>query len=114
MLARVAIDSVLADAIPYLIDERVGIIRSVYEVRRTPGAPNFFHYAARACNTRAFTRHENFSATGGASVDRQRCIGKAIGEAIERYCSAIYDVDALPLVDAREAPFECVAPSEFA
>lgn len=114
MLTRVAIDSVLADAIPYLIDERVGIIRSVYEVRRTPGAPNFFHYAARACNTRAFTRQENFFATGGASVDRQRCIGKAIGEAVERYCSAIYDVDALPLVDAREAPFECVAPSEFA
>ena len=114
MLARSVIDDKLADAIPYLVDEKIGIIRSVFEVRRTAGAPNFFHYAALAGDTRAFTRQENFSATGGASVDRHRAIGKAIGESIERYCSAIYDVDALRLVDALEAPFECVGPSEFA
>ena len=114
MLARNVIDSTLADAIPYLVDDQLGLIRSVFEVRRTPGAPNFFHYAALTGNTRAFTRQENFYATGGASVDRQRAIAKSIGEAIERYCSAIYDVDTLPLTDALEAPFECIGPSEFA
>jgi ribosomal protein S12 methylthiotransferase accessory factor len=114
MLTLTGIDRVLVDAIPYLVDERVGIINTVQEVRRTPGAPNFFHYAAQACNTRAFTKQANFSTTGGASVDRGRAIAKAIGEAIERYCSAIYDVEGLPLARAADAPFECVSPSEFA
>jgi ribosomal protein S12 methylthiotransferase accessory factor len=114
VLNQAVSDGVLASAIPYLVDERIGIITAVREARRSPGSPNFFHFAAEACNTRAFTRQVNFNITGGAAVDRDRAIAKAIGEAIERYCAAIYDVDELPLHSAEEAPFACARPSEFA
>src|SRR5438067_523325 len=97
MMTPDSVGQKLIDALPYLVDEKVGIINVVQEVRRFPGAPNFFHYAAEACNTRAFTKQTNFAITGGASVDRDRAIAKAAGEAIERYCSAIYDVESLPL-----------------
>ncbi|HEX3763068.1 MAG TPA: YcaO-like family protein, partial [Kofleriaceae bacterium] len=114
MIAPRTSASALALAYPDLFDERVGIIGRVVDVDRMPGAPDFFHVAAEACNTRAFTRQVNFRAAGGASADRDRAIAKALGEATERYCSAIYDIESLPLATAAAAPFACVAPSEFA
>ncbi len=104
----------LTDVVEYLVDERVGILRSVEELRPEAGAPNFFHYRATAANTSAFTRLRNFGDSAGASARREVAAGKAIGEAIERYCSAIFDVEELPLVAYRDAPFPCTAPSEFA
>lgn len=100
--------------LPLLIDRHVGVIRNVEEVRRVPGSPDFFHYAARASNTAAFTQQTNFNVTGGASKDRHRAIYKAVGEAVERYCGAIYDVQQLPLTSYADAPFPCVRPSDFA
>jgi ribosomal protein S12 methylthiotransferase accessory factor len=104
----------LADVIGDLVDARVGIVRDVDEMPRDAGAPDFFHFYARACNTAAFTRQVNFYAAGGASSDRSRAVGKAIGEAVERYCGAIYDVEQLPLYSRQDAPFPCVCPGSFA
>ena len=104
----------LPHAMPLLVDPRVGIIQSVQEVKRVPGAPNFFHFVARACNTNAFTRQKNFRFTGGASSDRDRAIFKAVGEAVERYCSAIYDCEDFPVATREEASFNCFPPSEYA
>jgi ribosomal protein S12 methylthiotransferase accessory factor len=97
----------------HLVDGRVGIVRYVEEERRDAGAPNFFHFQAKAGNTAAFSALENFSNSGGAAADRETAMAKAIGEAVERYCSAIFDYEALPLFSYDEAPFSCVAPSEF-
>ena len=104
----------LTDVIPDLVDNRVGIVSYVTELPRDAGAPDFFHYYATASNTIAFTRQENFYAAGGASSERGFAIAKAVGEAVERYCGAIYDVEALPLHSRAEAPFPCVAPELFA
>jgi ribosomal protein S12 methylthiotransferase accessory factor len=104
----------LADVVDRLVDERVGIVRSVFEVHLQPGSPDFFHVFARASNTGSFTRQENFVNTGGAASDRGRAVAKAVGEAVERYCSAIYDVDELPLFAYRDAPGPAVAPGELA
>src|SRR3990170_2957143 len=87
----------IAAASEYLVDPDVGVIEYVKEVLREPGGPNFFHFAARACNTRAFSRQRNFSDTGGAATSRERAVAKALGEAIERYSSALYEVEELPL-----------------
>ncbi len=104
----------LASAMDQLIDPHVGIVRRVRQIRRAPGAPNFFHFAAEPCNTAAFTRQRASAITGAAAADRARAVFKAVGEAVERYCSAIYDVDELPLSTAATAAFPCVEPSEFA
>jgi ribosomal protein S12 methylthiotransferase accessory factor len=104
----------LANVLPDLVDSRVGIVKDVTELPHDAGAPNFFHFYARACNTVAFTRQVNFYAAGGASSDRGLAVAKAVGEAVERYCGAIYDVEQLPLSTRKEAPFSCVDPALFA
>ncbi|MEK6443849.1 YcaO-like family protein [Pseudonocardia sp. T1-2H] len=97
-----------------LCDEHVGIVSELQEVPRAAGAPDFFQYAARACDTRAFTHQQNFRNSGGASTDPEAAAAKAVGEAVERYCAAVYDVNDLPLVTRREADFPCLAPARLA
>jgi ribosomal protein S12 methylthiotransferase accessory factor len=97
-----------------LIDEAVGIINVVQEVPPEAGAPAFFHYYARSCNTKMLGNHPNFAHTGGASVCREIAYAKAMGEAVERYCSAIYVPQDLPLSSFDAATFLCVQPDTFA
>jgi ribosomal protein S12 methylthiotransferase accessory factor len=74
-----------------LVDAKVGIIQRVEELPIDDDDPDFFHYYSKACDTSRFTAMSNFSENGGASTDRHVAIAKAMGEAVERYCSAIYD-----------------------
>jgi ribosomal protein S12 methylthiotransferase accessory factor len=104
----------LADISELLIDQKVGIIQAVRQLKREAGAPNFFHYYAYGCNTAAFCNQRNFRDAGGASVDRRIALAKAIGETIERYCSAIYERGEFPLFPFDRAPFRCVPPENFA
>ena len=97
-----------------VIDDRVGIVRHVELVPRDAGDPDFFHVAARACDTGAFGRESNFANSGGASATTAVAAAKAIGEAVERYASAIYDIDELPVCTRAAAPFLCVDPKAFA
>jgi len=97
-----------------LVDRSVGIVRHVSQAPREPGAPAFFHYAAKACNTLAFCDQKNFSIAGGASTNRAIALAKALGEAVERYCSAMYDKKELPLTSFTNASFPCIPPTDFA
>lgn len=104
----------LFDIVDFLVDEHVGIIRHVTELPRQAEAPDFFHFYAEACNTRALSRQQNFANAGGASAERGHAMVKAIGEAVERYCSAIYVAEELMLCSSDAASFQCVQPSTFA
>ncbi len=96
-----------------LIDERTGILQKVEEIARNAGDPDFFQFSGTACNTQAFVREENFGNTGGASIRREVALAKAIGEGVERYCSAIFDVEDLPLCSQRDADFPTADPASF-
>ncbi len=104
----------LANIVDALVDDQVGVVKYVKEYRREAGIPDFFCYYAKACNTLAFSQFKNFANTGGASASREVAVAKAIGEAVERYCSAIYDKEALPLTTYQNASFPCIAPQDFA
>ena len=104
----------LSGVLEYLVDDSVGVIRGVVEVPRQAGTPDFFHFAATAGNTQAFCPMPNFASGGGASTVRDVAVAKAVGEAVERYCAALYEMDDLPLTSRRAAAFECAAPAEFA
>lgn len=97
-----------------LVDPNVGIINRLEEIATNPGDPNFFHFAASACNTSVFVENRNFHNTGGAAVDRMTAVAKAMGEAIERYSAAIYRRDDLPLASANDAEFAVINPTDFA
>lgn len=105
---------ILDDALDYLIDSRVGVIQKIYELPREPGWPEFFHCDALASNTAAFIAQPNFFHAGGASADRRKAIARAVGEAVERYCSAIFDINEFPLTSFDEADFPCIEPELFA
>lgn len=104
----------LSHLVENLVDRSVGIVRDVFQTPREPGAPAFFHYAAKAGSTLALCQQENFSTGGGASTNRAIALAKALGEAVERYCSAIYDKEELPLTSFSDASFPCIPPGDFA
>jgi ribosomal protein S12 methylthiotransferase accessory factor len=97
-----------------LVNPWVGILSSVNEVRRPAGAPNFFHYMAWAADTIALTGLANSSYGGGAASSSDRAKQKAMGEAVERYCSAFYDPEHLILSSAADLSQEAIDPKRFA
>ncbi|MBI4665607.1 MAG: YcaO-like family protein [Nitrospinae bacterium] len=97
-----------------LVDNRAGIIKTLHESPLSPGAPRFSHVYALASNTRAFCGQRNFANSGGAAADVVTAAAKAVGEAVERYCGAIFDMDEFPLTSAAAAGFNCVDPASFA
>lgn len=104
----------LYDNFDLLVDPAIGIVSTVEETAVHPGEPRFFHFAARACNTGAFVQQDSFRNTGGASANRVTAISKALGEAVERYCAAIYHRDSLPLGAVEDGRFDCIPPRDFA
>jgi ribosomal protein S12 methylthiotransferase accessory factor len=104
----------LADLYDILVDKNIGVINQIKEIPITPGGPNFFHFSGKACDTSAFVREANFGNTGGASIHREAAVAKAVGEAVERYCSSIYSVDDFKSCSYLNTDFDCVEPGEFA
>ena len=104
----------LSSILDQLFDARVGIINHIGERRRDAGEPNFFHFWSTACDVRSFGRPMNFATGSAAATTRGRAMAKAIGEAVERYCPALIEIETLPLTSYEKAPFPCVLPHKFA
>jgi ribosomal protein S12 methylthiotransferase accessory factor len=97
-----------------LVDPRVGVIQKVAELRVDDDEPDFFHYLSTACDTAAFKALSNFGNNGGASVDRYGALAKALGEAVERYCSAIFDYRDFTLAAYDDLDERATPPDAFA
>lgn len=104
----------LFNVLEQIIDPRIGIIREITEARREAGAPDLFSFTAQACNTSCLGGQPNFGEGGGSSLDRRAAMAKAIGEAIERYCCALYDPGEFPYCNFVSAPFLCTPPDSYA
>jgi ribosomal protein S12 methylthiotransferase accessory factor len=103
----------LKDVVPLLVDEDTGIIAYIQELPRQFDMPDVIYYKAEIANTGVFGLQTNRPATGGTSLDRDSAMAKAIGEAVERYSSAIYYPEILPLSTYRNLTQEAVHPDEF-
>lgn len=113
ILQRVSIDRLLG-LWDHLVDPRVGIIRKVEELPIDDDEPDFIHYLSTACDTARFTALSNFGNNGGVSSNRYVAIAKAMGEAIERYCSAIFRYDELVISPYRDLEQPATPPESFA
>lgn len=105
----------ILDVANLLVDDRVGIIGRVRPVPKNKGAPDFVYMSAETCNINVLSpdhRGGTFIGTGVAT-DRSRATAKAIGEALERYCSANFTRADFPLATFESADFACVNPEEF-
>lgn len=103
----------LTSVVEQMVDAKTGLIKLCYELQPEPDSPQFFHYYAHTSDTAAFSGQSNFRNTGGVATSRRVAMAKAIGEAIERYSSALYAIESFPLVSAQNAQFRCVAPAAF-
>lgn len=103
----------LQNLLPHLVNHKMGLIQWVKEQANEAGCPNFFRFNAKMGNTTAWVAQRNYVVGGGAAATREMAMTKAIGEAIERYCPAIYNKVELPLTSYADAHFSCIHPSHF-
>jgi ribosomal protein S12 methylthiotransferase accessory factor len=78
-----------------LVDSHTGIVREVRELLVDDDEPPFVHYLSTTSSTEAFGFLPNFGSNGGVGLNAQTAIAKALGEAVERYCSAMFSYDDL-------------------
>jgi ribosomal protein S12 methylthiotransferase accessory factor len=106
----------LAAMLPSLVDDHVGVLRAVKEIRRQPGAPRFFHFAAHLSNTLAFSEYPNSGSRGAAAADRETSVTRVILDAVAGYCAALISEDdgKHPVCSAERAAFRCAPPEDFA
>ena len=71
-----------------LVSDRVGIINKVEFEELVSGEPNVYFARSQPANLQPLCGREALNFGDAASVDPDRAIIKAIGESIERYCSA--------------------------
>jgi ribosomal protein S12 methylthiotransferase accessory factor len=104
----------LAGPLADLISNRTGIIRSVTCVQRGAEEPSppiicqaeLSHFDFRAAKPLDRT-------TVGKGVTREQAIRGAIGEAVERYCSAQSDPAILSVASLQELEAQAISPAEF-
>jgi ribosomal protein S12 methylthiotransferase accessory factor len=96
-----------------LVSERVGIIPTVWLADLAVDEPAVYWAFAEPANLVAATGRPARHRGGGASVDADRAIMKAVGESVERYCAALYDEGALPVASRRELDGDAVEPDDF-
>src|SRR3954447_24673352 len=79
---------VLPALISSLVDDSVGIVRSLEEVRSEVGSPQFFHYSAALPNTVEIGGQPCNYWTGTASATRREACLRALTDAVACYCAS--------------------------
>lgn len=104
----------ILDLWPDLVDPRTGIVREVKELLVDDDEPGFVHYLSYAGDTAALGFLPNFGNNGGVSTSARGAIAKALGEAVERYCSALFRYADLIWAAYRDLPGPATHPAGFA
>ena len=73
-----------------IVEPTFGIIRSLIEERETPNYSQAYAYSCVLSNTNVFSDSSNFKKSNAVAFNKERAKIKALGEALERYSSAIY------------------------
>ncbi len=97
-----------------LVDPKTGIVRQVTELRIDDDDPPFVHYLSYASDTEAFGFLPNFGNNGGVGTTARAAIAKAHGEAVERYCAAMFRYDDLTWSRYRDLSEPATPPDTFA
>ncbi len=97
-----------------IINSKTGIVRYLYKSTLYNDEPKFYQYIAKIPKYSFFSivqTSEEFS--GGCSVDKNKAMMKALGEAIERYCMGIYQEENLINAFYNEIKENAVNPNRF-
>ena len=104
----------ILDLWPDLVDSRCGLVREVKELFVDDDEPGFIHYLSLSSDTAAFGFLPNFGNNGGVGATAGVAIAKALGEAVERYCSALFVYDELEWASHAELGGPATHPEAYA
>lgn len=104
----------IAAVFDQLYDQRLGIVASLGEIGREPGAPDYVHVAACTCNIVTLGGVGGRISVGAAGAARDAAFATAVAAAVTRYAAALYARGDLPLSTYAGAGFPCVEPRAFA
>ena len=107
-------EAAIAAVFDQLYDPKLGIVSSLGEIGREPGAPDYIHVAARTCDTAALGGVGGRLGSAAAGATRDAAYAAAIAGALTRYAAALYARGDLPLSTFAAAGFPCVEPRAFA
>src|SRR5262245_38013229 len=96
-----------------LVDPVSGIIKSIMPNWLENGDARVFAYGAVATQASPFTVPPRSVFAGGASIDKEQSIAAAIGEAVERYCSAYAELEDVVYGSYSELASDAIHPSSF-
>jgi ribosomal protein S12 methylthiotransferase accessory factor len=97
-----------------LVSDRVGVISEVVFMETTPEEPAVYLAQSRPAELTALAGRSALNDGTATSVDPNRAIMKAVGESVERYCSAFYDDREFALAPYEEIPGKALRPEDFA
>jgi ribosomal protein S12 methylthiotransferase accessory factor len=97
-----------------LVSDRVGVISEVVFMETTPDDPAVYWAQSRPANTGPLVGRPALNDGNATSVDPDRATMKAVGESVERYCSAFYDEDEFVFGTYEELSGEALRPEDFA
>lgn len=97
-----------------VISNRAGVISSVQFEELMPGEPRVFFARSNPANVSTLLGQLAVNYGDAVSVDPNRATIKAVGESIERYCSALYDEKHFLFSTYHELGEHAVDPNLFA
>ena len=97
-----------------LVSDRVGIISEVILQDTSPDEPAVYWAQSYPAQLGPLSGRATLNYGNAASVDAGRATMKAVGETIERYCSAFYDEDQLFLAAWQDLTGRALRPDDFA
>jgi len=97
-----------------IISDRAGIINRVWFEELDAGQPAVYWAHSQPADLVPLFGQPGMNFGSGVSMDPDRALMKAIGESVERYCSAQYDKSQLPLSSFEMLAENAVSPEAFA
>lgn len=95
------------------VSDQVGLISEVVFIETAPDEPSVYWVQSNPAQFGPLAGRRAPNLGSAASIDPNRAIIKAVGETIERYCSAFYDEDELVLSPFNGLGNPAVPPEHF-
>jgi ribosomal protein S12 methylthiotransferase accessory factor len=96
------------------VSDRVGVISEVVFIETTPEEPAVYWARSYPAEFGSLAGRTALNAGNATSIDPNRAIMKAVGETIERYCSAFYDDQEMILGTYEDVSGKALVPEDFA
>jgi ribosomal protein S12 methylthiotransferase accessory factor len=97
-----------------LVSNRVGVISEVVFLETAPEEPAVYWAQSRPARIGPLAGRTALNDGNATSILPERATMKAVGESIERYCSAFYDEDEFVFGTYEDLPGSALRPEDFA